>query len=107
VEPDMANPSADRLAEKLRAARKDQTLSGAAIADRVEELTGSRPSDVTVSRWLTGRKKLIRVYSGGIRIDDKMVHIDPMLPAIAAAHGLDLMDLIEDVVRNTSAEEDE
>jgi hypothetical protein len=64
---------------------KDQALSGADLADRVERLTGDRPSPVWVSRRLLGVRPLIRVS------EDLFV--------IAAALELDPMDLVEDAVR--------
>lgn len=56
-----ANPEAARLADKLRTAMKDQALRGPAIADEVERLTGVRPSAMQVSRWLSGKRPLIRL----------------------------------------------
>jgi hypothetical protein len=86
----MHETSAARLAALLRAAKKAQTLRGADIADRVEGLTGERPTETQVSRWLTGRKPLLAVS------DDLFV--------IAAALELDPMDLIEDAIRNPMPE---
>lgn len=81
----MPNPEADRLAEALRAATKSQCLSGADLAKAIERLTGERPSEMTVSRWLRGEQALIRV--------------SPHLAVIAAALGLDPVELACDAIR--------
>lgn len=82
----MHETSAARLAAQLRAAKEVQALRGVDIADRVEGLTGDRPSELEISRWLTGRKPLLAVSED--------------LFTIAAALELDPMDLIEDAIRN-------
>lgn len=56
-----ANPEAARLADKLRTGMKAQALNGTAIADEVERLTGVRPGAMQVSRWLSGKRPLIRI----------------------------------------------
>ena len=56
-----ANPEAARLADKLRTGMKARALNGTAIADEVERLTGVRPSAMQVSRWLSGKRPLIRI----------------------------------------------
>ena len=75
-----ANPEAARLAGKLRAAMKDQALRGPAIADEVERLTGDRPSAMQVSRWLSGKRPLIRIA--------------PELFVLAEIAGLSATDLV-------------
>ena len=84
-----ANPEAARLADKLRTAMKDQALNGPAIADEVERLTGVRPSPMTVSRWLSGERPLIR--------------ISPSLRALAQVAGLDLTELVVDSLAEPAA----
>jgi transcriptional regulator with XRE-family HTH domain len=79
-----ANPEAARLADKLRTAIEDQALRGPAIADRVEGLTGVRPSAMTVSRWLSGERPLIRV--------------SPHLRVLAEVAGLDPLELVHDAI---------
>jgi hypothetical protein len=45
---------AAQLAEALRAGKKDRALSGAQIAEQIEQPAGSRPSLMWVSRRLHG-----------------------------------------------------
>lgn len=51
---------AAQLAERLRAGKKAHALSGAAIAEQIEQLTGSRPSLMWVSRRLHGSVPIVR-----------------------------------------------
>lgn len=54
----MANEAA-RLAEALRAGKKQRGLSGAQIAEQIERLTGSRPGLMWVSRRLHGQAPIM------------------------------------------------
>ncbi len=78
------------LAARLRTAAKDQALSGSDIADRVERLTGVRPS----ATWLSRRV--------GTAADPvPLLRVSPDLFVLAGVLGLDPMDLIEDVLRSS------
>ena len=82
----MPNPEAARLAEALRTAMKSQNLSGAALAREIERLTGKRPSDMQMSRWLRGERR-------------PLIYVSPDLAAIATALGLDPVELACDALR--------
>lgn len=85
----MADRAAAHLAARLRTAMKDQALRGREVADRIERLTGDRPSEVWVSR---------RTNPDGVKFVPLLKVSDDMF-VIAAALDLDPMDLIEDAVR--------
>lgn len=79
----MASEAA-RLAEALRAAKKDQALSGSQIAEQIERLTGSRPSLMWVTRRLRGQVPLVRVA--------------PEFYALARALGVDPQELLAEIM---------
>ena len=78
----MNDTAAARLAASLRTAMKDQALNGAGLADRIERLTGIRPSPQWVSRRL-----------GGVRMKP-MIQVDPDLFIIAQALNINRETLI-------------
>lgn len=88
----MPDSPAALLATRLRNAMKDQALNGAGLADRVERLTGVRPSPDWVSR---------RVNDDAVRFQP-LIRISRDLFTLADALDLDPMDLIEDVVRQAA-----
>lgn len=94
----MADTSAARLAATLRAAAKDQALSGSDLADRIERLTGKRPSAAWISRRLGATHDSDESGTGRLRYP--LIRISPDLFTLATVLGLDPMDLIEDAVRN-------
>lgn len=88
----MANEAA-RLAEALRAGKKDRALSGAQIAEQIGRLTGSRPSLIWVSRRLqgsTGRVPMIRLGAPCSHCGWRTpIELDPQLSAMAEVLGVD------------------
>lgn len=84
----MTDSAAARIAEALRAVMKAQSLNGADLADRIEQLTGDRPSPTWVSR---------RVGTSECRPPLLVVHSDLFLVAraleIDRAHLIDLVVL--------------
>lgn len=82
----MDDSAAARLAGSLRTAMKDQALNGAGLQDRIERLTGDRPTPTWVSRRL-----------GGSRLQP-LIKVDPDLFVIARALEIDRHALIEMVV---------
>jgi hypothetical protein len=88
-----ANPEAARLAEALRAAMKDQALSGAALADAIERLTGDRPHPMWVSRRLSGERPLISVSPDLVTIA-RALGLSPLVLAMNAITP-ELVDKVE------------
>lgn len=85
----MPDSAAARIAEALRTAMKAQSLNGADLADRIERLTGTRPSPTWVSRRLGGRR-----IKG-------LVDVDPDLFVIARALEInrdELTQLVTDAI---------
>lgn len=85
----MDETAAARLAASLRTAMKDQALNGAGLADRIERLTGSRPTPQWVSRRVGGSWR------------KAMIQVDPDLFVLAEALDInreDLTALIVDAV---------
>ncbi len=70
---------------------KSQNLNGAALADRVEQLTGERPNAMRVSRWLNPEPSRV------------LIRISPDLALIAAALQLDPVELACDAIRQAHA----
>ena len=83
----MVNPDAARLASHIRAVMEREGLSGRDLADRIERLTGTRPSDMWVSRYVNGVYPLFRPAS-----------VSPHLRTIAEALGVPYRDLLAIVV---------
>lgn len=54
------SPEAARVAAKIRAVMKAQSLSGTELAARIEQLTGTRPSDMWITRHRLGQVHLTR-----------------------------------------------
>lgn len=79
----MEDSPAARLANRLRAVMKDRALSGAQLAEKVGQLTGTTPSSIWASRRFPA--------SGEPR--KALIKIDPELFAIAAAIGVDRIGL--------------
>ena len=90
----MPNPEAARLAEALRTAMKSQNLSGAALAREIERLTGKRPADIQISRWLHGERR-------------PLLYVSPHLEVIAQALGLDPVELACNALRVPSEDPEE
>jgi transcriptional regulator with XRE-family HTH domain len=87
----VANEAA-RLAEALRAGKKQQGLTGAQIAEQIERLTGSRPSPMWVSRRLhgsTGRVPLVPVSAPCQHCGEVAIRLDPQLEAMTHVLGVD------------------
>lgn len=85
------NDVAAQLAEALRAGKKRQGLSGAQIAEQIEQLTGSRPGPMWVSRRLqgsNGRGPMVRPTTCP-HCHENIVQIDPQLAAMAEVLGVD------------------
>lgn len=93
----MADEAA-RLAERMRAAKKAQSLSATAIAREIERLAGSRPTSMWVSRRLHGTSPMIRLSDTCGFCGRHTPIIDPMLRHMVAALGLELHPLLADVL---------
>jgi len=81
--------AAARLAERISAAVKSQGLNGETLAQRVERLTGAKPSPMAISRWRRGLAATL-----------PMVSVSPHLVTLARALDLDPHALAVDVVRH-------
>lgn len=100
----MASEAA-RLAEALRAAKKDQALSGSQIAEQIERLTGSRPSLMWVSRRLqgsTGRVPMIRLGAPCSHCGEVTIQLDPQLAAMADVLGVDPDEVLTGAVEGAA-----
>jgi hypothetical protein len=83
---------AERVATRIRAAMKDQALSGRALARDVARLTSRPYHEVYVSRRLNGDRPLIT-------ITEDLIHY-------ARALDLDPVQLVTDALRDAIAEQD-
>lgn len=75
--------TADQVARALRDAFKAAGLTYPALRDRLAEINGKRPTDMWLSRRLTGDVPLV-----------KTVEIDPDLPDLARALDVPLPDVL-------------
>lgn len=75
--------TADQVAERLRAAYDAAGMTYPALRDRLADLAGRRPSDMWLSRRITGDVPLVRP-----------AEVDPDLAILAAALDVPLADLL-------------
>lgn len=94
----MNDSAAARLADSLRTAMKDQALNGAGLADRIERLTGSRPTPTWISRRL-GAPAVTEGSAGSEQAGRSRAHalirVDESLFVLARALEVDRATLIE------------